>query len=190
MNNKLIHYLILMMCMACAANVKMKKQYTATATQKKDTIIMIQNSFNSDEVSWFNNAGKGTIKGIAKFKSKTGEVHYGKEFRIELMPFSLYTQERLNHLYPNKKSGYIFIQDGVPKFTPDPEGYHATKKTMCNAKGEFEFTGLPAGEYYVIAFMIWDVPSNNGNAIKDGGGIMQRITLDNGKLGIVEMSNF
>jgi len=77
----------------------------------------------------------------------------------------------------------MYVEDGIPKFTPDPKGYHDTKKTMCNEKGEFEFNNLPLGEYYIIAFMLWD---------KTGGGIMHRVTLsenyDNSQ--IIEMVNF
>ena len=147
------------------------------------TPIKIVNEFNYEDVKWFKTKGNGIIKGIAKFKSKNGILRFGKDFRIELMPNCLYTEERLNKIYDDKDSGYIYVEDGIPKFTPDPKGYHETKKTMCNEKGEFEFNNLPLGDYYIIAFMLWD---------KTGGGIMQRVTLsenyDNSK--IIEMVNF
>jgi hypothetical protein len=153
--------------------------------QKKsdNTPIKIVNKFNNKDVKWFKIKGNGTIKGIAKFKSKNGNLRFGKDFRIELMPNCLYTEERLNKIYNNKDSGYVYVEDGIPKFTPDPEGYHDTKKTMSNEKGEFEFNNLPLGDYYVIAFMLWD---------KTGGGIMRRVTLseiDNDSK-IIEMVNF
>jgi len=145
--------------------------------------IKIVNTFNDEAVKWFKTEGHGTIKGIAKFKSKNGNLRFGKDFRIELMPNCLYTEERLNKIYNDKDSGYVYIEDGIPKFTPDPKGYHETKKTMCNEKGEFEFNNLPLGDYYIIAFMLWD---------KTGGGIMHRVTLsenyDNSQ--IIEMVNF
>jgi hypothetical protein len=106
------------------------------------------------------------------------------------MPFSKYTEERLSHLYADRNAGHIFVQDGVPTFTPDPAGYHETKKTMCNSNGEFEFNNLPSGEYYVIAFMLWDQKMADDKTIKDGGGIMRRLTLNADEAKHVEMANF
>jgi hypothetical protein len=174
----------MLMFMACTATAQITKSTVPTAS------IPVLNIFNDEEVRWFFTAGAGTIKGSAKFKARSGEVRYGKEFRIELMPFSKYTEERLGHLYPDKNSGFIFVQDGVPRFTPDPTGYHDTKKTMCNENGEFAFHDLPAGEYYVIAFMLWDGKSGDGSEVKEGGGIMRRIRLESGGIKEIEMSNF
>ena len=155
-----------------------KKQKISNSTP-----IKIVHKFNDEEVKWFKNKGNGSIKGIAKFKSKNGTIRFGKDFRIELMPNSLYTEERLTKIYNHKDSGYVHVEDGIPKFTPDPKGYHDTKKTMCNEKGEFEFNNLPPGNYYIIAFMFWD---------KTGGGIMQQITLseDENDSKPIEMVNF
>lgn len=153
-------------------------------SNKKDTVITIKQEFDNKEVSWFKKEGTGRIKGIAKFRTKKGEIYFGEEFRIELMPYCLYTDERLNHIYRNKKFGFIHIEDGVPKFVPDPEGYHDTKKTMCNKEGEFEFDNLPAGKYYVIAFMILDKEN-----IKTGGGIMQSVVLSENESKTIEMKN-
>lgn len=158
--------------------------FTNCSTVKQnlnDTPITIANKFNNEEVNWFKTKGNGTITGIAKFKSKNGELRFGEEFRIELMPYCLYTEERLSAIYINKNSGYVYIEDGIPKFTPDPDGYHDTIKTMCNKDGEFEFRNLPAGDYYIIAFMLWE---------KTGGGIMQHIPLSEGESKIIKMVNF
>jgi len=148
---------------------------------ENNTLITVVNEYDSKEVSWFKTRGDGTIKGIAKFKSKSGDIRFGEEFRIELMPSCLYTEERLNKIYNSKNSGYVYVEDGIPKFTPDPEGYHDTIKTMCNKNGEFEFNNLPSGDYYVIAFMLWE---------ETGGGIMQRTIITENESKILEMINF
>lgn len=148
---------------------------------KNDTTITIVNDFDYEEVSWFKTKGNSKIKGIAKFKSKSGDIRFGEEFRIELMPNCSYTEERLNKIYNDKDSGYIHIEDGISKFIPDPEGYHDTIKTMCNKNGEFEFNNLPPGDYYIIAFMLWE---------KTGGGIMKHIILSENETKVIEMINF
>jgi hypothetical protein len=158
---------------------------TAKKTEKTGQIITIQNNFDDQAVSWFKNTGTGSIKGIAKFKSKNGELRFGEEFRVELMPYSLYTEERLGKIYKTKKSGFIYLEDGIPKFTPDPAGYHETIKTFCDKEGKFEFKNLPPGKYYVIAFMLWE----NQN-VKTGGGLMQKIVLSEGESEAIKMMNF
>ncbi len=152
-----------------------------TKNDNAKTPIQIINAFDDAEVTWFKSKGTGTITGVAKFKSKSGEVRYGKEFRIELMPSCTYTEERLQHIYKNKQSGAVFLEDGIPTFTPDPEGYHDTIKMMCDEDGAFAYKDLPAGDYYIIAFMLWD---------ETGGGLMQRVTLTEGATKHIEMTNF
>lgn len=154
---------------------------TETKKTSETPTITVTNPFDPAAVSWFKTKGGGSIKGVAKFKSKSGELRFGEEFGIELMPNCLYTEERLNHIYGNKNAGFVHVQDGIPKFTPDPEGYHETIKTMCNEDGTFTFENLPAGDYYVIAFMLWD---------EIGGGIMQHVVLSDHESKEIEMTNF
>ncbi|GAA4108799.1 hypothetical protein GCM10022393_05130 [Aquimarina addita] len=163
---------------------------TYVKTNNNNTPIPVIHSFEDKEVSWFSTKGAASIKGIAKFKSRNEKIHFGDQFRIELMPFSRYTEERLLKIYNNKDSGVVYLEDGVPRFIPDPEAYHQTIKTTCNEKGEFEFTDLPDGEYYIIAFMIWDQKVDTKITNKTGGGIMQRIHLTEGEVNTVELVNF
>ncbi len=172
MNYRLLLLIIGFLCINCSS-VKNPKQ--------DDTLIVIENKFSEETVSWFKTKGNGTIKGVAKFKSISNDIKFGDEFRIELMPNCLYTEERLQNIYNSKTSGFVYVENGIPKFTPDPKGYHDTIKTMCNANGEFEFNNLPPGEYYLIAFMLWD---------KTGGGIMKRVKLTVGDIKTIKMINF
>lgn len=175
MKYKLILFLLALLISSC----------TVKKAEKKEEIITLQNSFDDKAVSWFTNTGTATIKGIAKFKSKNGELRFGEEFRVELMPYCLYSRERLQKIYQNKKSGFIYLENGVPKFTPDPEGYHKTIKTFCDKEGKFEFNNLPAGKYYIVAFMIWE-----NQTVKTGGGLMKKVVLSEGESESIKMLNF
>ena len=163
--------LVLSLVVSCTGN---------NTVQNKEPIKIV-NEFSEDEVKWFKSKGDASINGIAKFKSKAGVLQFGDKFRIELMPYCSYTEERLNKIYKNNDSGFVYIEEGIPKFTPDPKGYHETIKVMCNSQGEFKFNNLPKGEYYVIAFMLWD---------GTGGGIMRHLTLEESESKFIEMSNF
>ncbi|SNR14952.1 hypothetical protein [Tenacibaculum jejuense] len=146
----------------------------------KTEIIEIKNIFKEEEVKWFKNKGTATIKGVARFKSKKGNIRFGEEFSVELMPYTAYSEERLSHIYKDKKADFVFAADGVPKFTPDPKGYHDTIKVTCNADGTFEYSNLPSGKYYIVAFMIFD----------GGGGIMRHFELKEGENKTLEMTNY
>lgn len=163
---------------------------TYVKTNNKNTPIPIVNNFEEDEITWFSKKGSGIIKGVAKFKSTNEEIRYGSDFWVELMPFTPYTQERLKHIYQNGESGFVNVKDGLIRAIPDPEGYHKTIKVMCDENGEFELDNLPGGDYYVIAFMLWDERTAEGDLIKDGGGIMKRILLGEGEKQTIELVNF
>lgn len=153
----------------------------ACGSEEKSALVEVKSPWNDEEVAWFRTTGSGSIQGNAKFISKGGVTRFGKDFTVELQPYSKYTEERLTHIYHAERSGSVHVEDGVPKFTPDPEGYHATKKATCDAEGNFAFTDLPAGEYYLIAFMLWD---------ETGGGLMQRVTLAENESVSIVMDNF
>jgi hypothetical protein len=44
----------------------------------------------------------------------------------------------------------------------------------CDQSGEFNFSDVPAGDYFVIAFIIWDDASGPTPRNTDGG-VMKRI---------------
>jgi len=52
------------------------------------------------------------------------------------------------------------VEDGVPTFTPDPEGFHDMQKNMPDENGNFKFNDLPTGDYYLITFIIPDKNTN------------------------------
>lgn len=147
----------------------------------KEDPIKIATPYDYEGVQWFKGKGNGNIRGRAQFRSKHGDIRFGKGFRIELMPYCHYTEERLSIIYGDEKAGYVFLEEGIPQFTPDPEGYHDTKKAICNAYGEFEFKDLPSGDYYLVAFMLWD---------GTGGGIMRKVTLSEGESKFIAMLNY
>lgn len=159
---------------------------TYIKANNENTPVPVQSDFDEEEIAWFKQKGSGSISGLAKFKSREGEVRFGDQFVVELMPVGSYTVERLGRIYGNPDSGSVYLQDGIPRFIPDPEAYHTTIKTVCDAEGRFEFTNLPKGEYYAIAFMIWDEEEKG----KLGGGIMRRVNLAEGVSETLEMVNF
>ncbi len=61
-------------------------------------------------------------------------------------------------------------------FLPDEPAYReAMKSTTCDAQGNFEFSALKDGDYYIVTAVIWRVRGY------EGGLVSTRATVRNGK---------
>lgn len=96
---------------------------------------------------------------------------------VELLPVAAYSNERITRTYGNGKQGQILLEQNPPKFTPDVPEYHDMLiKGACDPSGKFSFSNVPAGSYFVIAFIIWEETSG-AMPRKTGGGVMKRIQV-------------
>lgn len=129
--------------------------------------VKLESAFSAEEVKFVTQPGGATVSGQAFLKLADGTYKSCAGFNVELLPVAAYSRERIGHTYGNLEQGQILREQNPPKFTPDvPEYHEMLLKGACDAKGEFSFTGVPAGDYFVIAFIMWD---------KAGGAAMKRI---------------
>jgi hypothetical protein len=99
-------------------------------------------------------------------------------FNVELLPVATYSSERIFRTYGNNRAGQVLLEDNPPKFTPDAPAYHEyLLKSTCNAAGEFRFDKVPAGDYFVMAFIIWTLPGLDP-PVNTGGAVMKRIHVN------------
>lgn len=141
------------------------------------TEVPISAPFSKSEVAWFERAGESKVEGSAFLRTKGGAVKTCAGYEVQLFPYSAYAAERVSFIYGNETSGHLFGPRHAWKFIPDdPEYYKVNKQTVCNSKGEFEFENLPAGEYFIIAQVTWDI----GKVFDEGGLLMKKVTTANG----------
>lgn len=125
--------------------------------------------FRQEEVSFVKQPGKATVSGQARLKLADGTLKSCAGFNVELLPVTAYSSERIFKTYGNTREGQILLEQNPPKFTPDVKQYHEMLlKGVCDAKGKFRFEKVPAGEYFIMGFIIWD---------KTGGAVMKRIRV-------------
>jgi hypothetical protein len=137
--------------------------------------VKLDSKFNPDEVSFVKLRGTSTVTGTAFLKLADGTFKDCAGFNIELLPVAAYSNERVARTYGNDQQGQILMEQNPPKFTPDVPEYHDMLiKGTCDLRGEFNFSNVPAGDYFVIAFIIWDDASGLMPR-KTGGGVMKRI---------------
>jgi hypothetical protein len=139
--------------------------------------IKLDNKFDIEAVRFVKQTGTATVTGKAFIKLADGTVKDCAGFNIELLPVTAYSKERIVKTYGNDQHGQILMEQNPPKFTPDAPEYHDMLiKGACDLRGEFSFSNVPAGDYFVIALIIWDDVSA-ATPRKTGGGVMKRIRV-------------
>jgi len=89
--------------------------------------------------------------------------------------------------YGNNQQGQILLEQNPPRFTPDVKEYHEMLlKGSCDARGKFNFENVAAGDYYVMAFIIWKTGPAEG-ASSSGGAVMKRIRVEPNSTNVVRM---
>ncbi|MDO3387507.1 hypothetical protein QWI17_16820 [Gilvimarinus sp. SDUM040013] len=140
--------------------------------------LALESRFNADEVSWVQEPGTATLHGSAYLKLADGSYLGCGDFHVELLPSAAYADERIYLTYGNNSEGQILMAENPPKFIPDAEQYHELNLSAeCDDKHRFVFHDVPAGKYYLIAFIIWP----EGEALA-GGGVMQKVSIAEGQI--------
>ena len=139
--------------------------------------IKLTSTFNAKEIEWVKTAGNSSVSGSAEIRLENGETKGCASFNVELLPVASYSNERIKLTYGNNKGGQILLSQNPPKFNPDVKAYHEMLiSTTCNTKNEFIFTNIPKGDFYLIAFIMWD-ENKDGAPIPSGGAVMKRIVV-------------
>jgi hypothetical protein len=138
--------------------------------------VTLSSTFSPTAVAWFNEKGTGAIDGQAFFQTRGGQPRTCAGLQIALEPQSAYGDERLLAIYGNLNSGYVPAAATLVQFSPDDPAYkRLMKTTVCDAQGNFSFVNLPAGKYFVVAVIAWNIPGTYG---LEGGALMKSVSLD------------
>lgn len=143
--------------------------------------VNLTSSFNPQEVSWANASGTASVTGQAFFQTRGGQPRTCAGLEVALQPQSAYGDERLTAIYGNSEKGSVSALASRVQFIPDDPAYkQAQRKSVCDAQGNFSFTGLPAGTYNLTAAVIWTIPGQEF-APPQGGLLMKRVVLKEGE---------
>lgn len=147
----------------------------------------ISTPFRAADYAWFSAKGNNTISGNAVMRTVGGEVRTCAAFPVGLVPGGAYTRERMMIVYGSSDRGYRPAGSRVQFGNDEPQYLALLKEATCDSQGNFTFTDLPDGEYFVIAQVIWGVPMRYHTEAQ-GGTIMQRVELRGGETERVVLS--
>ena len=120
--------------------------------------------FNDADFAAYTKKGSASVHGQAFMKTNGGDVKYGAGNNVLLIPATRYSEEALTIL---DEGGYVIIKI-------DPEWNKYTKTTQADATGNFEFSDLPAGDYFLECAITWSTGES-----RTGGLLRKKITLAN-----------
>ena len=143
-------------------------------------LVQLKTQFDPGQVQWIAQPGDAHVSGTAFLTLGDGSRKSCAGFNVELLPVADYSSERIRLTYGNNQQGQILLDQNPPAFTPDAPEYHELLlKAQCDEQGVFAFDEVPAGEYYVMVFVIWHDMAG-GEKRPQGGAVMKRIRVGAG----------
>lgn len=140
-----------------------------------------------------NKEGKNTITGNAFLRQQGGGLVTCAGSDVNLFPKTAYATEYLEEkfketyfLYGEFSGGKGYKQSG--DFLFNPYSASGSKATLCDSQGNFEFTGVGDGEYYVITRVNWSVPGKYGPE-EQGGNLVRQVKVLGNETKKVVLSN-
>lgn len=134
------------------------------------SVYQRQAPFIEDEYLASAKAGTGKLTGQAFTKTRGGDVKYAAGNPIVLNPITTYSTEWFN----------VLVKQNIPMSTPDQRAFKYVRTVTADGMGNFEFTGLPAGEYYVVTSIFWEVPGPNGLSTT-GSNVGEKVVVKEGE---------
>ncbi|RAU39285.1 hypothetical protein [Pseudomonas sp. RIT411] len=114
--------------------------------------------------------GTGVVEGQAFMKTVGGDVKFGAGSEVTLNPITSYSEQWYRHYYE--------LRSPLQAADTRQDSYILT--TQADGSGNFKFTDVPPGRYFVTSTVRWQAPSQFG-LTNQGGWLTNRITVSNGK---------
>lgn len=114
--------------------------------------------------------GTATITGQAFLKTRSGEVKFGAGNEVVCVPVNAYTIETQQRT----------IIGGENLEAPDSRYAKYRRVTQADGSGNFQFSNLPAGEYFISCIIQWEYATSYG-PMPTGGVAYVRVKVNEGE---------
>jgi hypothetical protein len=118
---------------------------TSCQTTQRALTFKPTTSFDDSVFDWSIKKGTGSIEGQAFLKTQGGDVKLAAGNEAVLVPVNDYTTE----LFEAAMLGIFQNLDTDPRYS------QYRRVTIVDAQGNFTFSDLPSGEWYVMSTVVW-----------------------------------
>jgi len=138
----------------------------------QQTKIQRQQHFIEQEYAPYRQKGTGRIVGQAFARTRGGDVKVAAGSLVVMNPVTSYSTEWFRY----------WVSGKMPMLgAPDPRILEFSRSTRADAGGNFEFSDLAEGEYYVCSSVFWEVPSRYG-LDRTGDWLGSKVKVKNGEV--------
>lgn len=130
---------------------------------------VLHTPFDESAFAPYAEKGKAKVYGQAFLVTNGGDVKKGAGKKLVLMPDNPYTEE------------FLQVGDSNKKPISDPRFGTYIKVAVADADGNFEFDGLPSGDYVLLTEIRWMVPSDSIIPQYSGSELIKRFSLQRGE---------
>ncbi|MFK0875525.1 hypothetical protein ACIUW1_11825 [Pseudomonas aeruginosa] len=113
--------------------------------------------------------GTGTLTGQVFMKTVGGDVKFGAGSTVYLVPVTSYSKQWY-------EVNYI---GGQALEAPDPRSGQGSITTVADGNGNFTFTDIPPGDYFLSSTVTWQAPSKYG-LLPQGGVVAKVVSIADG----------
>lgn len=113
--------------------------------------------------------GSGSLTGQVFMRTVGGDVKFGAGSDVHLQPVTSYSQQWYDVNYLG----------GQPLSAPDSRASQGLLTTQADGNGNFSFSNVPPGKYFLSSTVTWQAPSQYG-LLPQGGVVAKIVTISNG----------
>lgn len=140
--------------------------------------VQMKTRFVGSEHDQYMQQGSAEIVGQGFLRQKGGGVVTCAGSKVLMFPATPFFQEIFDNMIAGRRVDF----KGVGKV--DPAYQSIVKQAQCDAQGNFMFSQLPSGSWFVLTEVKWFV-----GTYPEGGSLMRKVSLNNGQRGQLVLSN-
>lgn len=134
--------------------------------------IATKTIFDPVAVAFIHERGPNAVNGQAFLRQKGGGVVTCAGRTVSLIPSGAHSRERIRNEYGTTRWPALAVR---PADQPSRVYLLHMRRTICDAQGNFAFSGLADGDYFVETVVNWEVAGED-----QGGALMAPVSLWDG----------